>query len=197
MIERNSSELIKSKFEAPPGGLVIWIFVLLELVTFGMFFVTFAFERHDNLELFNSSSRMLNSGLATINTLVLVTSSLLVVMGLHKLKVGDVVKSKLLYIGAATLGILFLILKVYEYSGKMSSGITMGTNSFFAYYWLLTLLHFFHVVIGVVILFYMSSSIKSGIYSAENYYDVESASIYWHLCDLLWILLFPLLYLLT
>ena len=186
--------MIKKTFQSPPGGLVIWIIVLAELITFGMFFATFAFHRANELILFNESQLLLNSTLATINTVVLLSSSWLVVMGLIDLKSGKNKAAKRWYLFAAILGVVFLIIKLMEYHQKMEAGINMSTNTFFSYYWLLTILHFFHVVIGVVILFYISNEIAKGKYNAANFFDVEGASIYWHLCDLLWIILFPLLY---
>ncbi|MCL4857036.1 MAG: cytochrome c oxidase subunit 3, partial [Flavobacteriales bacterium] len=83
-----------------------------------------------------------------------------------------------------------------EFYGKISSGIGFTHNTFFTFYWLMTGFHYVHVLFGVGLLAYMQKAISNEKYNAKNMFDVESSATYWHLCDLIWILIFPILYLL-
>ena len=94
------------------------------------------------------------------------------------------------------LGIVFLGIKGGEFYHKIALDIGLGYSTFFTFYWLLTGFHFVHVLLGIGILGYMFLAIRKKEYSAENMFDVEASATYWHLCDLIWILIFPILYLL-
>jgi nitric oxide reductase NorE protein len=180
----------------PPGGILIWMIITLEVVTFTVVLFAFAIQRLDDPQLFNSSQQMLNVVLGTINTIVLLTSGFLMAESLRVLKLGDNKKSSRLLLATIGLGILFLIIKGFEYSTKIGHGIGLEYNTFFTFYWLLTGFHFIHVFIGLLILTYLIFKIKSGYYSKENHFDVETGAAFWHMCDLIWMLLFPVLYLL-
>ncbi len=95
------------------------------------------------------------------------------------------------------MGVLFLSIKGYEYYEKIEHGLTIDYDRFFTFYWLLTGFHFIHVMVGVVILLFLSTNIRKGNYSKNDYLDVESGGTFWHMCDLIWLLLFPALYLLN
>jgi nitric oxide reductase NorE protein len=92
-------------------------------------------------------------------------------------------------------GVLFLVLKTFEYISKIDAGLTIGYNTFFTFYWMLTLFHVIHMLVGLVIL----GSIYIGINKKEStttIEDVEASAAFWHMCDLIWLLLFPIIYLL-
>ena len=93
-------------------------------------------------------------------------------------------------------GLLFMALKAYEYNEKIELGIGFSTNQFWVFYWLLTGFHLIHVMVAIVLLSYMLIKTKSGVYTSTNFEDVESVGVFWHMCDLIWIFLFPILYLL-
>ena len=93
------------------------------------------------------------------------------------------------------LGVLFLIVKGVEFYHKIDLGIGFNYNTFFTFYWLMTGFHFVHVLFGVGLLAYMYIAVKNGKYSAKEMFDVESSAAYWHMCDLIWVLIFPVLYL--
>jgi len=180
----------------PPGGLLIWIIVFLEFITFSAALLVYLNMRNADIEVYNSSQAMLNSTLGMVNTIVLITSGLFMATSLIQLRSGNKKKS-VFYLSLTTLfGILFLVLKAYEYYEKFSLGINLGTDQFFLFYWLLTGFHFLHVLVAVVLLSYMLIKTRSGFYSSSNYEDVESVGVFWHMCDLIWIFLFPILYLL-
>jgi len=180
----------------PPGGLLIWIIVFLEFITFSAGIMVYLSFRQADVSLFNESQQMLNSTYGMINTIVLITSGLLMATTLGHLKSGNA-KKAVSYISLTILfGVIFLILKGFEYNEKIELGLTFSHNRFFMFYWLLTGFHFIHVLVGVILLSYMRIKTKSGHYSGNNFEDVETVGVFWHMCDLIWIFLFPIIYLL-
>ena len=180
----------------PPGGILVWIIVVVEVVTFTSALLVFLYQRDSNPEVFNASQAMLNKSLGTINTLLLVTGGFLMATCINKLKSGKNKESLYWIIGAIVMGLLFLFVKGYEYHDKLAHGYSIDYNDFFMYYWLLTGFHFLHVLAGVIILIFLLVDIKVGRATAENFENLESGGIFWHMCDLIWLMLFPVLYLL-
>jgi len=187
---------LKTKY--PPGDFGIWIIIYIELITFGAFFLGYAYTRRLHVELFNASQLLLDQRAGFINTLILITSSWLVVKAVHAIK--HMKKNEAnkeaahLLLGAMGLGSVFLLIKMIEFSGKYAQGINLSTNTFFMFYFILTIFHFLHVLLGVIILFNLYQNTKVGQYSAQNYRGLETGASYWHMVDLLWIILFPLIY---
>lgn len=186
----------KKSIYYPPGGILIWFLILLEIFTFLGGIFAFLLYRKDALEEFKQAQAFLNPLVGTINTLVLITSGYFMANSIHQLKEGNHLQSKKSTQIAMLLGILFLIIKSVEFYGKISSGIGFTHNTFFTFYWLMTGFHYVHVLFGVGLLAYMQKAISDEKYNAKNMFDVESSATYWHLCDLIWILIFPILYLL-
>ncbi len=179
----------------PPGGLLIWIIVFLEFITFGAFLIVYLSFRTGDIETFNTSQAQLSSTLGMLNTIVLLTSGLFMAAGLVELKKGG--RKAVTYLALTTaLGMLFMALKVFEYNEKIELGIGFSTNQFWVFYWLLTGFHLLHVLVAVVLLSYILIKTRLGVYSSTNFEDVESVGVFWHMCDLIWIFLFPILYLL-
>ncbi len=182
----------------PPGDFAIWIVIYVELVTFGALFLTYAYKRHLDVELFNESQLMLNQLAGFVNTIVLITSSYLVVRAVEiikKDKMGVNFKQASNFLsGAIILGIVFLVIKISEFYSKYAEGINMSTNTFFMFYFILTVFHFLHVLLGVIILYNLYAKTKTGGYNISNYAGLETGASYWHMVDLLWIVLFPLIY---
>lgn len=177
-----------------PGDLAIWLFIFMELLVFGIFFIVYAVMRIQNIELFNHYQLTLNRELGAANTLLLITSSYFVVRAVHEIKANNV-NNCIYWLYAALIGGGgFLILKSWEYVGKFSAGITLSTNTFYMFYLSLTMFHFLHVILGMVILFAVVIKAKRGAYSDQNYSGVETGASYWHMVDLVWIILFPLVY---
>ena len=180
----------------PPGGLLIWIIVFLEFITFSAGIMVYLSFRQDDIAMFNDSQQLLNSTYGMVNTIVLITSGLLMATTLGMLKAGNN-KKAVFYISLTILfGLAFLVLKGFEYNEKFAMGLGFGYNQFFMFYWLLTGFHFIHVLVGVLLLSYMLIKTKSGFYSGSNFEDVETVGVFWHMCDLIWIFLFPIIYLL-
>jgi len=197
------SKILSQKEPYPPGDFAIWIIVYVELLTFGLLFAGYAFSRRVNLQMFNDSQLLLNQSIGFINTLILITSSFFIVKAVQKIKnmaqsngyESSIIASKW-FLAAILLGILFLVLKFTEFSHLFAQGITLSTNTFFMFYLLLTMFHFMHVSLGVIILFNLYRKTKIHGYSPENCRGLETGALYWHLVDLLWIVLFPLVYIL-
>ena len=95
---------------------------------------------------------------------------------------------------AMGLGIVFILIKIFEIYEKYSQGINLSTNTFFMFYIILIVFHFMHVLLGIIILYNVQQKAKNGAYTQNDYKGVETGATYWHLIDLLWIILFPLVY---
>ena len=177
-----------------PGDFAIWIFIFMELLVFGILFITYAIVRMDNIELFNNYQRELNRELGLLNTLLLITSSYFVVRAVKAIRLNNIEGCIYWLYAAVAGGAGFLILKSVEYSEKFASGISLSTNTFYMFYLSLTMFHFLHVILGMLILLAVVIKAKQGLYSAKNYIGVETGASYWHMVDLVWIILFPLVY---
>lgn len=187
-----------SKYNYPPGDFGIWLVVYIELITFGLLFIAYAFARAEEIEIFNQSQLLLDKKLGFINTVILLSSSYFVVKALEAVKNFDTdtarKKASKWLVYAMSLGALFLLIKILEISEKYSQGINLSTNTFFMFYIILIVFHFLHVVLGMIILFNVRKNVKNKMYSRDNYKGMETGGVYWHLVDLLWIVLFPLVY---
>jgi len=177
-----------------PGDLAMWFFIFAELLVFGVLFLAYAFARARNVELFDASQLQLDRLSGAINTALLITSSYFVVRAVDRIRHGASRACTGWLAAAMALGAAFLALKLVEFGGKFAAGITMSTNTFFMFYIGLGFFHFMHVVLGMVILGYVAVKAWQGGYSAADHTGVETGASYWHMVDLVWIVLFPLIY---
>jgi len=177
-----------------PGDFAIWIFILAEMLVFGVLFIVYAFARAHQLEVFNASQLTLSRGLGTLNTIILITSSYFVVRSVAAIKVNNAKQSARWLLGAMALGAMFVVVKLWEFNQKFAAGITLETNDFYMYYLTLTSFHLMHVLMGMIILGCVVFKLNKGAYSAAEHFGVESGASFWHMVDLLWIVLFPLVY---
>lgn len=180
---------------ALPGDLAMWCFILAELLVFGIFFIAYAFTRARHVELFNASQLSLDRSSGFANTLLLVTSSYFVVRAVAAMqKTHGKICARWL-VAAMVCGAFFVILKLVEFAAKMNAGISMSTNHFYMFYLFLGFFHFMHVILGMLILGAVALKAWQGGY-ASDYAGVETGAAYWHMVDLVWIILFPLIYVL-
>jgi nitric oxide reductase NorE protein len=179
----------------PPGGILMWIIIYLEMVTFGIALVFMALNARAEPEVFHQSRLLLNTTDGAINTIFLLSSGWCMAQSVHFLKAKNFAKSKLFLRLTLLGGLLFLGLKAVEYVDKMEAGLTIGYNSFFSYYWMLTLFHVIHVVVGIIILLVLGRNLSKKPQTLKIA-DYESGAAFWHMCDLIWLLLFPIIYLL-
>ncbi|HIP11549.1 MAG TPA: cytochrome c oxidase subunit 3 family protein [Arcobacter sp.] len=182
----------------PPGDFAIWIIIYIELLTFGLFFLGYIYSRRADVELFNASQLLLDQRAGFINTIILITSSYFVVKAVNAIKTMEIKKASIYaknwLLGAISLGGIFLVIKMIEFIGKYQEGINLSTNKFFMFYFLLTMFHFLHVLLGMIILFNLYMKTKIQGYTAQDYQGLKTGASYWHMVDLLWIVLFPLIY---
>ena len=190
------NSIVENKERRIPGVEGIWVFVGADMFFFSVLFVSFMMERGKALAVFESSRQLLNQDIGGINTLILLTSSWFVVLGMRAAKQGKFKKVHGYLFWGILCGLTFVASKVFEYQGKLSSGYTPISNDFFMFYYALTGLHLLHVIAGTIVLFIFYRRAKAGLIGGEGINNLEAGTIYWHMVDLLWIMLFPLLYLL-
>jgi nitric oxide reductase NorE protein len=178
----------------PPGDLAIWIFILAELGVFAVFFAAYAFARVGDVALFNAGQETLDRGAALLNTLALITGSFFVVRAVGAIREGDDRSCVRWLLAALGMGLVFLVVKGFEYAHHFEAGVTLSTNTFYMFYLSLTFFHFMHVILGMVILAAVAIKANASGYSAAEHTGVETGASYWHMVDLVWLILFPLVY---
>lgn len=174
--------------EELPGELLMWVLIVSELLVFGAGLAVFLSLRIADPVGFSEAQDALNRTGAAINTIVLVTSGFLAAMALWWRENGARARARLALIGAALLGVVFLVIKVAEYAEKAAHGIYWDSHTFFTFYYLLTGFHAAHVVAGIVILLLVAWRDEPN--------NIEVGAAFWHMVDLVWVLLFPVIYLL-
>ena len=175
----------------------IWLFLASEVMLFGGLFSSYVLLRVGAME-WPAGAEILSVPLATFNTIVLIGSSVTMVMAWASLKLKDLPKYRL-YMGATVaLALVFLIVKIYEYGDKFSHDLYPSESTFLGIYFLITGLHGLHIVGGVIVnSFLLLPGVKMWHTAPERFTNrVEAAGLYWHFVDLVWIFLFPVLYLL-
>ncbi len=178
----------------PPGDLAIWIFILAELGAFAAFFGAYAITRMNHVALFNEYQQTLNSTAALFNTFALLTSSYFVVRAVAAIREDDGLSCKRWIWAAIAMGGVFLLIKGFEYAHHIEAGVRLSSNTFYMFYLSLTFFHFMHVIMGMVILAAVAFKAGRGGYSAAEHTGVETGASYWHMVDLVWLILFPLVY---
>lgn len=173
----------------PPGGILIWIVIFIELITFGIALAFFALNGKENQNMFHESAIQLNRTMAFTNTMVLLTSGYTMAEAIKFLKKSLMNKFKTYTLATMFLGFIFIVIKSIEYYAKFQHNISFNSNSFFSFYFMLTGFHLLHVVFGLVLLGYFYFSVHS---KTE---DIEATAAFWHMCDLIWLLIFPVIYL--
>jgi len=186
--------------ESPEQGLEtaklgIWAFLATEVLLFGGLFTTYIIYRMKYPELFYSEHLKLSRPLGMVNTVVLITSSLTMALGIAAIKRGRQLAARVSIGLTIALACGFLGVKYVEWSEDFAHGLYPGTNLFFSLYFMMTGLHGVHVVAGIAALSWVLYLACRGKFSAEYSTPVEISGLYWHFVDLVWIYLFPLLYL--
>ncbi len=179
---------------ALPGDLAVWIFIWAELLVFAIFFVGYAVVRAKNVELFDSLQPTLNRNAGGLNTVLLITASWCVARAVAAIKADRQQLSARLLIGGILCGSGFLVVKMFEYAAKFEQGIDLTTNTFYFFYIGLTFFHFMHVILGMVILIALWNKTRQSGYSSADHHGMETGASYWHMVDLVWLILFPLVY---
>jgi nitric oxide reductase NorE protein len=178
-----------------PGVEGVWVFVIADMTVFAILFGSFIVGRHHNPGLFDASRHALNPNFGGVNTLILLTSSWFAALALDAVRNSRFALAQGFIGGAFLCGLAFMVSKGIEYTEKLNAGISLLTNDFFMYYFTLTGIHLFHVVAGNVVLLVLWFMARSRSFDPQRPVVLECGAIYWHMVDLLWIILFPLLYL--
>ncbi|HLM47188.1 MAG TPA: cytochrome c oxidase subunit 3 family protein [Myxococcaceae bacterium] len=185
----------------------MWLFLATEILLFAGLFVLYACYRFMFPDAFAQASRQLDLTMGTINTLVLITSSFTAAMAVHYAKEAKNKQVVVMFVLTILMAMGFLVIKYFEYAHKIHEGQLPGPHytypgiqlpgvaMYFTIYFLSTGLHAFHVIIGMAVLAWVTTKAMRNEFSYRNYTAVELGSMYWHLVDLVWIFLFPMLYL--
>jgi len=180
-------------FESAKLG--VWTFLATEVLLFGALFTAYTVFRIRYPEMFRVEHLKLDRVLGAVNTVVLITSSLMVVQGVDAIRRGKARLLEACFGATILLAAVFLCIKYVEYTAKFHHGIYPRTNLFFSIYFMLTGLHGIHVLLGMGLLSYVIVLSRRGRLSASYFTPAEMSGLYWHFVDLVWIYLFPLLYL--
>lgn len=185
----------------------LWIFLLTEILLFGGLFCAYAVFRSWYPEMFHAAHQFLDVTLGGINTVVLITSSVTVALAIRSIQLNKSKQAVLYLIATILFAATFMVIKYFEYSHKFHLGLLPGKffsyqglagpnpHIFFSLYFMMTGLHGLHVLGGIFFLSYVAYRTAKGHFSSEYYTPVELGGLYWHLVDMIWIYLFPLLYL--
>lgn len=194
----------------------VWLFLCTEILMFGGLFVAYAIFHHIFPEIFLVGSKFTDWKMGTTNTVVLLTSSLTMAMGIYYIQKNDQKKSLLMLAITLACAATFMVIKYFEYSHKIHLGLLPGAwftgnpeelaqitgmeipgnlAMYFSFYYLMTGIHGIHVLIGMGLIAWVMIRMKRGEFSSQHFTAVEGVGLFWHLIDLVWIYLFPLLYL--
>jgi cytochrome c oxidase subunit III len=183
----------------------MWIFIFTELLLFGGLFLVYTVYRRMYPADFHDAAMELNAFIGTTNTVLLLISSMTVAMSLTAIQKNNPKLSARLILVTILLGAAFLFNKYHEWGTEIREGLYPGSENlmsqnhgvtlFFGLYFFMTGLHMFHMIIGLVLLIVIRAQIVSGKINHDRYTLLENGSLYWCLVDLIWIFVFPLLYL--
>jgi nitric oxide reductase NorE protein len=175
-----------------PGDIHMWVMVLGDLAIFGAYFIIFSIYRAMAPAEFLAAQQHLDITVGVVNTVVLLTSSWLIARSVVAARTGDHERAlRLTYFGGA-FGAVFIVVKAYEWTTEMMHGYTMPSSDFFMFYYMITGVHVFHVALGLLILGIVARELRNP--RKRRMSMVESGATYWHMVDLLWIVIFGLLY---
>lgn len=185
----------------------MWLFLFTELLLFGGMFIIYSVYRYNNPDAFHLAAKELNTIIGTFNTAILLTSSLTMALSITAIQRNNKSLSIFFQLLTVVLALGFMVNKYFEWTAKFNHGIYPGGEQllsresgeilFFGLYYVMTGLHGLHVIIGVVLILVMTRFTAKGIIRQDSYVKLESAGLYWHLVDIIWIFLFPLFYLIT
>lgn len=187
----------------------IWLFMVTEILMFGGLFVGFGIFHSIYPEMFAEGASQLNWKMGFLNTLVLIFSSFTMALGIHYIQVGQNKKAAMNLAITILCGLIFMCVKYFEYTHKFHLGLFPGKfldvaavgaqhanlGLYYGFYYCMTGLHGTHVLIGMILIGWVLMRTLRGDFNPNYYTAVEGVGIFWHIVDLIWIFLFPLLYL--
>ena len=183
----------------------MWLFLFTELLLFGGLFLLYAVYLARYPQEFTAAGKQLDVVFGTVNTVVLLTSSLLAAMSVSAIQRDERRSAVRLLSGTILCAALFMAIKYIEWSAKIGHGVYPGSpqlkggppgeSVFFSLYYMTTGIHGLHVVIGSILLAWIAIKVKRGAVHSGDFVFLENGALYWHLVDLIWIFIFPLYYL--
>lgn len=179
-----------------PGNKAIWVGIFAELTEFALFFIVYFIAKAHNPEAFNQGPVHLNTLAGTLNTFALITSSYFVAKALAAIRANKPEQSVRWLQSAVACGALYLLIKFWEYHWNIDNGIHTNSNSFYSMYYYMTFNHLLHVGWASCSLIWAIFQIKTGNYTQKNHIGFTAIACYWHMVDLAWVIIFPLLYVL-
>jgi len=177
-----------------PGDLAMWFFILAEITVFSLLILAFAITQRLQPALFAAGRQALDASMGLALTLSLLSAGWLLAMAVGRVRQGRGGAAALL-LAALLSACVYVWLKLGEYGHLLSLGLDVEHDTFFTLYWLLTGFHFLHVLLGMAIIAFMAVGAWRGRYRQGDCSGLESGALYWHMVDLVWVLLFPLVYL--
>jgi nitric oxide reductase NorE protein len=178
-----------------PGEPGAWVFILGDMTVFALLFGVYVYYRGKQPHIFQHSQKELHRSFGAINTLLLLTSSLCVITAVRAVRANYRKLSTASIVVALICGSAFLMNKVLEWSDLLSHGHKPATNNFFMYFFVLTGIHAFHLIIGMAVLVTLLVFTRKEMLTKGQYAFLEGGACFWHMVDLLWVVLFALLYL--
>ena len=179
-----------------PGNRAVWVGIFSELTEFALFFVIYFFAKAHYSEQFEEGPLKLNTLAGTLNTVALITSSYFVAKAMAAIRDDRPKDSARWLWGTVTAGAVYLVIKGWEYQWNMAQGIHSDTNIFYSVYYYMTFNHLLHVGWASGTILWAIYRINTGFYTKENHVNLTAIACYWHMIDLAWIIIFPLLYVL-
>lgn len=177
-----------------PGNLAIWAAILAEMSEFAVMFVVYFLAKVHNPAVFANGPLKLNTMAGTVNTLVMLTSSFFVIRAVIAMRANKPAVCARWLWGAAISGGVYLLVKFFEYQWNTAHAITVETDLFYAVYYYVTFNHFLHVGWGTAAIIWVIYRVNAGAYSNTEHEGLINIAVYWHMIDLAWITIFPLLY---
>lgn len=178
-----------------PGEAGIWVLIGGEMVAFTFLFVIWLYSHSQHPDLYAAGQQQLAVGFGAVDTLLLLASSLFVVVGVRAVRGAVRPVGSVAFAGGIVCGLGFAISKVTEWAGHINAGQVVQSNEFWVYYYALTGMHFFHLLIGMCVLVWCFLQARKPTLSAQRFAYLEGGACFWHMVDFLWIVLFPLIYL--
>ncbi|ORA11442.1 hypothetical protein BST14_18615 [Mycobacterium arosiense ATCC BAA-1401 = DSM 45069] len=178
-----------------PGESGVWVFILGEMTVFSALFVVIVCYRAAHAQMFAASQHALNRQLGLVNTIVLIIGSVLVVSAVHAVQQTRFHSAAGYLAAAMTCGSVFAIIKAIEYVHLLHRGAWIHTNEYWMLFFAITGAHLLHVAVGCTVLALARHRIRAGLRGPRDVELCISATCYWHMVDLVWLVLFPLFYL--
>jgi nitric oxide reductase NorE protein len=176
------------------GDLAMWFFILMELTVFAIFFIGFAITQRLQPEIFSDGRATLSAAVGLFCTLALIISSYFVARSVEAVKHGQNIIAKRQLVFALLTASIYIVLKITEYSALVEHGFDISTNTFYTLYFFITGFHLMHVLLGMIILAYMAKRANKNAYQPNDCSGYEAGASYWHMVDLVWIIVFFLIY---